>query len=348
MAFENLTEREKQILYNLITHYINSADPVGSRVIAHRFRMGISSATIRNTLQDLEELGLVEQPHVSAGRIPTDLGYRVYVDYLLKREHLTAAEMEAIRSEILKEGRGINEILGQTCKVLGDITKQLGVSIAPRFEEGVLKRLELIPVSDERLMVVVVVRSGLARSIVLEVEAAILEKDLREVESILNERLSGLTLGRIRRTISDRLADVSGSARLLNVIIDSKDKIWKDQAGEIIRTAGVDYLLLQPEFSSIERVSELLKLLQNSNALSEFLRDAPEAGLLVTIGKENKFAEIMKCSLVTSSYRVGSIAGAVGIVGPTRMPYSKLVSIVQYTARTITEALSGIDEEKSE
>jgi heat-inducible transcriptional repressor len=346
MAFENLTEREKQVLYNLIDYYIASADPVGSRVIAHKFEMGLSPATIRNTLQDLEEMGLVQQPHTSAGRVPTDLGYRVYVDYLLRPEELSAQQKELIKGSILKDGRGINELLGQTCKVLSDITHQLGVTISPRFEAGTLKRLELIPVADERILVVVVVRSGLARSVVLEVETSISESDLREVELILNERLSGLTLGHIRDTISKRLADVSGHGRLINLIIDSKDKIWTEGRAENIRLFGTDHLLVQPEFSNVAKVSGLIKILEDGTLLSEFLSDAQEEGLVITIGKENKFSEIMNCSLVTSTYKVGHIAGTIGIIGPTRMPYSKLVSIVEYTAKTITEVLSGMDKKK--
>ena len=346
MAFENLSDREKQILSNLVNYYIASADPVGSRVIANRFKMGISSATIRNTLQDLEEVGLIEQPHTSAGRIPTDLGYRVYVDYLLKPETLTRAEKDLIRTTILQEGRGISEILGQTCKVLGDITKQLGVSIAPRFEEGVLKRLDLIPVSDERIMIVVVVRSGLARSVIIEIEAAIPESSLREVETLLNERLTGLTLGTIRETISERLSDVSGSGRLVKLLIDSKDKIWTDKGTEGIHIYGADHLVQQPEFANVDKISDLVKILENGNVLNEFLCDVHEDGLLITIGKENKFTEIMNCSLVTSLYRVGNVTGTIGIIGPTRMPYRKLMSVVEYTARTITDVLSGMGKEK--
>ena len=318
MAFENLTEREKRILYNLIDYYITSADPVGSRVIANRFKMGISSATIRNTLQDLEEMGLVQQPHTSAGRVPTDRGYRVYVDYLLKPEALSQAEKEAIKSSIFKEGHGVNELLGQTCKVLGDITHQLGVTIAPKFEEGTLKRLELIPVAEGRIMVVVVVRSGLARSVVLEVKTSISETALREVESVLNERLAGLTLGHIRNTISKRLADVSGQGRLINLIIDSKEKIWTDERAENIHLAGADNLLVQPEFSNVEKISGLIRLLEDGTVLSEFLSDAHEEGLVITIGRENKFSAIMNCSLVTSTYQVGNITGTTGIIGPTR------------------------------
>jgi len=346
MAFENLTDREKQVLYNLIDYYIASADPVGSRVIANKFKMGLSPATIRNTLQDLEEMGLVHQPHTSAGRVPTDLGYRVYVDYLLKPEELTPQEKEAIRKSILKEGRGINELLGQTCKVLGDITRQLGVTVAPKFEEGVLKRLELIPISEGRVMVVVVVQSGLARSVVLEVESSISENDLREVEQVLNERLTGLTLKQVRDTVSKRLADVSGQGRLINLIVDSKEKIWTEGRPEDIHLAGADNLLAQPEFSRVEKITGLIKLLEDGTILSEFLSNAQEEGLVITIGRENKFSEIMNCSLVTSRYKVGKISGTIGIIGPTRMPYSKLVSVVEYTAKTITEVLSGLDKDE--
>ncbi len=346
MAFENLTKREREILANLIDYYIATADPVGSRVIANKFKMGISSATIRNTLQDLEELGLVRQPHTSAGRIPTDLGYRVYVDFLLKPENLTENEKQYIKNSIIKEGRGINEILGQTCRVLGDISNQLGVSIAPRFEQGVLRAINLIPISGERLMVIVVVQSGLARSVIIEIEAQISDEALREVENVLNERLAGLTLGEIRDGISKRMADVSGHGKLIKLIIDSKDRIWTEGRSEDIHVSGADHLVQQPEFADLRKVSDLIKILENGKVLSDFLSQAVEEGLIITIGKENKFNEIMNCSLVTSSYRVGKVSGTIGIIGPTRMAYSKLVSVVEYTARTISEVLSGLDKEK--
>ena len=346
MAFENLTDREKQILHNLITHYIGTADPVGSRVIANRFKMGISSATVRNTLQDLEELGLIEQPHTSAGRVPTDLGYRVYVDYLLRPEHLTQAEKDSIKGSLLQEGRGISEILGQTARVLGDITSQLGVTIAPRFESGRLKRVKFVPVTSEKIMAVVVVESGLARTMILEIEAEFSEVELAEVESILNERLAGLSLAEIRKTVSERVADVAGHGKLLRLVVDTKDKIWTDTNHGIVQVSGTDRLLSMPDFADREQLSKLIKALGNEKVVSEFLGDAEREGLVITIGRENKFNEIMKCSLVTSSYRVGNISGSIGIIGPTRMAYSKLVSIVEYTARSITRLLSDMDDKR--
>ena len=346
MAFENLTNREKQILHNLIEYYVASADPVGSRAIANRFKMGISSATIRNTMQDLEELGLLEQPHASAGRIPTNLGYRVYVDYLLKPEELTDAEKATIKQSIIREGHGVNEILGQTARVLSEITDQLGVTLAPRFEEGVLSALRLIPVAEGRLMVVVIVQSGLARSVILEVEAAVSGAAIQEVEQLLNERLAGLTLSEIRKTVSGRMADISGHGRLIQLVVDSREKIWSEDRSEDLHYAGTDTLLAKPEFSDRSRLSKLIKVLEDGRVLSEFLSQADQEGLLITIGEENRLDEIITCSLVKSTYRVGNITGTIGIIGPTRMPYAKAVSIVEYTARSITEVLSGLDKRK--
>lgn len=341
-GFETLSEREKQILANLINYYIQSADPVGSRVIANKFKMGLSSATIRNTLQDLEELGLVEQPHTSAGRVPTDIGYRVYVDYLLKPERLDSAEELAIRQAILKEGRGINEILGQTAKILGEITAQLGVTIAPKFEEARLRNVRLIPIAEGRVMVVAITSSGLVRSVILEIEASFSDSSLIEVEAVLNERLSGLSLANIRDTISKRMADVTGHGRLINLVIDSKDRIWTEDRGDEIHFAGADQLLRMPEFADRERLSRLIKLLEDGKVLGEFLNQAGEEGLVITIGRENRIREIINCSVVTSTYKVGTITGTIGVIGPTRMPYSKLVSVVEYTARSITEVLAGL------
>lgn len=341
MAFENLSDREKNILANLIQHYIGSADPVGSRVIANKFHMGISPATVRNTLQDLEELGLVEQPHTSAGRIPTDMGYRVYVDYLLKPEQLTDDEKRLIKEGIVKEGLGIKEILGQTARLLGDITNQLGLTIGPRFEAGILKDLKLIPVTEGRLMMVIILESGLARSLILEVETDLADSALQEVEHSFNERLRGLTLSEICRTISERMVDVTGSARLLKVVVDSGDKIWTEDSTDDLLIAGKENLLRMPEFASREKLSALFKIFDDGRAISDLLAHIPDESLIITIGSETKINEIMNCSLITAPYRVGNVSGTVGIIGPTRMPYSKAVSIVEYTARSITDILTG-------
>jgi heat-inducible transcriptional repressor len=348
VAFDNLTERERQILANLIDHYISTAGPVGSRAIANKFSMGLSSATIRNTLQDLEELGLVEQPHTSAGRIPTDSGYRVYVDSLLKPELLSPDEKNSMRRRIARDGRGIREILGQTARVLGDITHQLGLTMAPRFEVGILKDLRLIPVSSDRLMVVVVLHSGLARTLILEVETSLADESIAEVEIVLNERLRGLSLSEIRDTIKARLSDIVGQGRVIRIVIDSKDQIWREDRSDDLIFSGTDNLAALPEFADRERLQAMLKVVEEGKVLSDFLGQVQNEGLVITIGREHAIDQIINCSLVTASYKVGDITGTVGIIGPTRLPYSKAVSIVEYAARSITDLLVGLDEPKDQ
>jgi len=340
MSFENLSQREKKVLQNLINHYIQTADPVGSRVIANNYRMGLSPATIRNTLQDLEEMGLLQQPHTSAGRVPTDYGYRIFVDMLLKQEPLSREDTEKIKSSISAGQKGLEAVLSQASKILGDITNQLGISIAPRFEEGRLARLDLIPVSEGKVLVVVSVASGLARSILMEVESNIDVKELMQMQEVLNERLQGLSLGKIRESINRRLRDTECAPRLLKLFIDPDIDIWTLGEGEKIFIMGTDNLVNQPEFSDRSRLSEFMKFLEERKALKELIESKSiDEGIIITIGSESSLDQVQNCSLVTSKYRAGNLTGSIGIIGPTRMPYSKLITIVEYTAKSLTDAL---------
>ncbi|MBN2226561.1 MAG: heat-inducible transcription repressor HrcA [candidate division Zixibacteria bacterium] len=342
MSFENLTDREKRVLQNLIVHYVQTADPVGSRVIANKYRMGLSPATIRNTMQDLEELGLIAQPHTSAGRVPTDTGYRVFVDTLLKAEPLTEADRGKIKVLMSGSKGGIDAILGQASKVLGEITSQLGISIAPRFDEGVLTRLDLIPISEGKILVIIAVKSGLARSILMEFESGIPIDELRQMELVLNERLSGLTLGHIRKTISERLADTGLSPKLLKLFVNAESEIWQDRNQSILHATGTDNLIKQPEFADRDKLSSLMKALEEKKELIEFINSKSIGeGIVITIGSENDLDQMQSCSVVASKYRAGNVSGTIGIIGPTRMPYSRLISIVEYTAKSLTKALSG-------
>ncbi len=341
MAFENLTSREKRVLQNLICHYIQTADPVGSRVIANKYRMGLSSATIRNTMQDLEEMGLISQPHTSAGRIPTDSGYRIFVNTLLKQEPLTDSEKKYIKSIVNQGGKRIDIVLSQTSKILGDITSLLGISISPRFEEGVLTRMNLVPAAEGKIFVIVAVKSGLARSILMEIESDFSPNELRHFEDVLNERLSGLTLGQIRRTISERLADTDLSPRLVKLFVDARTNIWSDKDTTQIHATGTGNLIKQPEFADRETLLSIINILEDKKELIEFIDSKSLVeGIIITIGNENPIDEIKNCSVVTSKYQVGKISGTIGIIGPTRMPYSKLISIVEYTAKSLTDTLS--------
>ncbi len=343
MAFDSLSGREREILQNLIDHYIQTADPVGSRVIANRYNLGISPATIRNTMQDLEEMGLIKQPHTSAGRRPTDIGYRVFVDMLLKQKPLTISEKKKINSIKNAAAKGIDSVLTQTSKVLGEITNQLGMTIAPKFNKGILRRIDLIPVADGKLLLVFSVESGLARSILIEVESAIDSNEIILLETVLNERLSGLKLGHIRQTISERLADTNLSPKLLKLFIDPDDDIWSVDKESSIHIKGTDNLLSQPEFNDRSKLINIVKFLEEREGLIDLIENKSLGeGIIITIGSESNLERLHECSMVTSKYRAGKLSGTIGIIGPTRMPYSKILSIVQYTARSLTDALTEI------
>lgn len=346
-SFSNLTGREEQILKVLIDHYISTAEPVASGALAEKYNLALSPATIRNTLKDLENLGLVRQPHTSAGRIPTVQGYRMYVDYLLRPEKLSIADRQRIRKNIRREYSGIDQILEQTSRVLGNVSNQLGVAISPRFDSGIITRLELIPVAERRVLVVLAMRSGLARTVLLEVETDLHDVALVDTATVLNERLCGLTVGEMRKTVKERLADSSkGDPRLIKMFIESADKLltFSDQAD--VHLGGARNILSQPEFRDPARVRELFELIEERQAVAEIVsRAGISEGITVTLGVEScAKADARKgreeLSLLSSTYTAGKFKGILGIIGPTRMPYSKLVAVVEYTAGRLSEILS--------
>ena len=342
MAFDNLSEREKLILQSLIDYYVATAEPVGSRAVAQKFSLGISPATIRNTMQDLEEMGLVTQPHTSAGRIPTDKGYRVYVDSVMGREALSSVEEEQIRREIHPDYAAVEDILEQTSRVLAAVSRQLGVTISPRFDKGVLTRIDLIPVAEKKILVVLAVKHGLVRTVLLEAESNLNTEQVEKTASVLNERLCGLTLGEIKDSMNQRLKEAtSADTRLIKIFLDSAENLLNFTETEEMHLGGTTNILDQPEFKDREKLKSLIEILEEKKLLSELISSQGiKEGITITIGNEIERGEIQSCSLVTSPYRAGKVKGTIGIIGPTRMKYSKLVSLVEYTAKRLSEVLS--------
>jgi heat-inducible transcriptional repressor len=342
MAFESLTEREKAVLESLIDYYIAMATPVGSRVIANKYRLGISPATIRNTMQDLEEMELITHPHTSAGRIPTDKGYRIYVDTLLEPEELTPSEEEQIKSEILIDYAAVEDLLEQTSRVLAGVSNQLGVTIAPRFDQGILTRIDLIPVAEKKVLVVLAVKHGLVRTVLLEAESNLRTQELHKTADILNERLCGLTLGDIKASMDQRLKEAStADPKLIKLFLDSSENLLNFPETEQMHLGGTTNIVDQPEFKDRDKLRSLIELIEEKRFLAELIcAKGIKDGITITIGKEIERGEMQSCSLVTSTYKAGKLSGTIGIIGPTRMRYAKLVSLVDYTAKLLSEILS--------
>ena len=341
-----LNDRERRVLEAVIQSYVETAEPAGSRTIARRFGLGVSPATIRNTMSDLEEKGFLLHPHTSAGRIPTDLAYRVYVDSLMRVTPINDIERGRLLEELSGTGTAIEAILLRAAQVLGILTQELGVALGPRLEEATLHNLELIRMSAERLLLVMRLDGGAAQSVFVEVPGEIAEKVLAEVSRVLNERLSGLTLGEIRRTLATRLRD-SGAAQdvseLLNIFLQEGEQIF-----DVLRPLSASPVLLgqasvlaeQPEFASGGNLRKLLALTDRPEALGQLLRSHKRsAGISITIGNEHVNPSFTDFTVVTAAYHSGSLSGVIGVIGPTRMPYEKVVTLVTHTSRLISDLL---------
>ena len=343
-----LTDRERQVLEAVIETYVQTAEPAGSRTIAKRHQLGLSPATIRNTMSDLEEKGYLYHPHTSAGRIPTDSAYRVYVDYLMRPPVVAPAQAQHLRGQLETQRSAVEAILSRAAQVLGVLTNELGVAVGPTLEEAVLERLDLLRVSTERLLLVLTLRSGAVRTIFVEVPTELASEAVQQVTVVLNERLAGLTLKEIRGGVADRLRDASpsepGSSELLNIFVQEAEDLFEvpvAHAGPVgpLHLGSTQPLAGQPEFSTRAQLQGLIDVTERRDLLREALTARGGEGLTITIGQEHADARLSTFTLVTSTYRFGPLTGVIGVMGPTRMAYDKIAALVNHTSRLVGELL---------
>lgn len=328
-----------RVLEAVIQTYIETAEPAGSQTIAQRYALGVSSATIRNTMSELEDKGFLYHPHTSAGRIPTDRAYRWYVDNLIRLAPLSPGDRTRLEHELPKAKSALEEILLRAAQVLGVVTQELGVAVAPAFDTVVLERLDLVQVSSERLLLVFHLKSGVVRTIFVQIRRALPSAVIVRVAQTLNDRLAGLTLAQVRSTLAERLRDAghgSGERELLNIFLAEGDEIFSLQsASDQVMLGSAQMLAEQPEFASNDRMRNLLDLTERRELLQQSLTARHGTGLTITIGDENRDARLTGFTLVTSSYRLGELSGVIGVIGPTRMPYEKIIGLVQHTSRMV-------------
>ncbi len=329
----------------MINLYVQSAEPVGSRNIARQPHIDVSAATVRNTLSDLERMGYVYQPHTSAGRIPTDAAYRFYVDRMMKLERIRSSEKkeveEAITGSLKDTSPKVTDIVEHASHVLAIISKQLGVGLAPKYELGVLKKIHLLPISEGKVLCVIYMDSGLVRTVIMEIESNIYPEEIERVSNILNEYLAGISLVEISQSPRKFFRDVAEPERSsLNFFIKSADKLFSSDPKEKVHVGGASHMLELPEFRERDEVSSLLKLLDDRDHFCNVLRDcrADSEELSVMIGGENRFEGLQNLSVIVSSYRINDEKGIIGIIGPTRMRYSRIIPLVDHTA----SFLSGV------
>jgi heat-inducible transcriptional repressor len=350
---DELTPRERRVLEAVIQTFVQTAEPAGSRILARRFGLGVSPATIRNTMSDLEEKGFLSHPHTSAGRVPTDKAYRAYVDSLLNAPAtaIVIAERERLRDDITGSSSTIETILRRAAQSLGVLTQELGVALGPRLDASLLRRLELVRVGSERLLLVLTLDGGVVRTVFVEVHGSLADSAVLEVTRVLNERLAGHTLRELRTSVAERLRDsamLSEAAELLNIFVQEGDQLL-DAALPVAEATGsvivgqASVLANQPEFGGAESMRRLLTLTEEPSRLADALRRKhrgdQKPGVSITIGAEHGDPQLDQFTVVTAEYRAGALAGVIGVIGPTRMPYDKVISLVQHTSRLLSDLL---------
>ncbi len=328
---QQLDERKLKILQAVIRNYLETGEPVGSRTISKYTDLNLSSATIRNEMSDLEEMGYIIQPHTSAGRIPSDKGYRLYVDTLLEDK---VHEVEDMRELLIQKADRLESLLQQVAKLLAVNTHYTTMVSAPQYKKKV-KFIQLTEMDENQLLAVIVFERNIVKNKIIQVTTSLNKETLLKLNIIINTFLQGLDLGEINLPVISQMKEQAGDYRnLVNDILDAIMQAVSEEEDLEIYTSGTTNILRYPELSDKEKASEILYTLEEKKALTELIQDKIEdednRGIQVYIGDETPVETMKECSVVTATYEIEEgVYGKVGIIGPKRMDYQKVVSTLQ-------------------
>ena len=344
-----LTTRQKEILKAIINIYVKMAEPVGSRSLAKYFLSNLSSATIRNEMAELEESGLLKQPHISAGRIPSDSGYRLFVDQLMEKLSLTEEEKNTI-IEYQSEGAGnLDIILIQSAKILAMLSNCIAMVQSPQKQDNVIKHIQLVPINSREVMVFIITNKSIAYNYIVRLKQNIYEESLNLLVNYLNEKLIGIPLESIMFTLNNPIE--REMQRYIDFIRELATSLQDFSNFESkIYLSGRSNVLKEPEFKDHENICSLINFCEQESTINELLTDVflnkdhiPEDDIAIYIGSENIYPQLYNCSMVVSSYFIGDKAiGMLGVVGPTRMQYAKITATVQTVAMHLSQTLTEL------
>jgi len=346
-----LGERKKRILQAIVDDYIGTAEPVGSRTIAKKHELGLSSATIRNEMADLEEMGFLQQPHASSGRIPSDLGYRFYVDQLMRRYEFSVEEMSRMRQIMELQIQELDRLILQASEFISKVTQYTTVAVTPKISKSAIKHLQLIPVDLYNILLIFITHAGIVRNKSIRLKQPVSAEFIQKLSAVLDDKLRGLTIEEINLPkIQEIQREMKYNEELLisilNIIADSISDIDKAE----VYLGGATNIFNFPEYNQIDKAKELLGFLEERRKLYElFSSHNKDNKITIMIGRENQFEEIKNCSVVMTNYYLGDeVVGTIGIIGPTRMDYAKIVSSLEFLSknlsRIILKTLRGTDD----
>ncbi|WP_274363233.1 heat-inducible transcriptional repressor HrcA [Paenibacillus thermotolerans] len=336
-----LSERQKMILTAIVDDYIRSAEPVGSRSISKRGDVGFSPATIRNEMSDLEELGYLEQPHTSAGRIPSHKGYRYYVDHLIGPGTVTLNEKHFMKSFFESKIVELEQAVQQAATILSSLTNYTAILLGPETYKTTLQSLQLIPLNEHTAVAIIVTNTGHVENRKVTIPNGVPISEIEKFVRLMNSKLRGVPLYRLRSKMHSELyAELSRHIAGYEELLAEVEKVLDSNEKDRVFLGGATNMLTQPEFKDVDKVKTLLDLLEESQTLARMFSDAPE-GIQVKIGGENLLEAISNCSIITATYSLdGQPVGTIGILGPTRMDYRKVIALLHEFTKDMTSSLN--------
>jgi heat-inducible transcriptional repressor len=338
---DNLSERSKRILEAIIDEYVRTAEPVGSRAISRRHGLSLSPATVRNVMADLEDMDFLASPHTSAGRIPTDKAFRFYVDSLLTVGTIDPEQEELIQRQYRLYRKDVGEIFKETSRILSSLSHYMGIVVTPRFTTTMFRHIEFIKLGGRRILAILVSKSGIVQNKIVESDENLSSEDLIRMSNYLNDLLKGLTIAELRSRILREMQDekIRYDELLAKALKLSEQTL--DESGTEVFIEGQVNILEQPEFADVGKMREIFRAFEEKGQLVSLLDRCMESeGVHIFIGAENYMHHMESMSVITAPYMSGKeTVGVLGVIGPTRMGYDRVIPIVDYTAKILSKLL---------
>jgi heat-inducible transcriptional repressor len=339
-----LSPRKMRLLQAIIDDYIATAVPVGSRTVSKKYMSEYSAATIRNEMSDLEEMGFLEQPHTSAGRIPSDLAYRVYVDRMLNVGELSRAETEAIRRYFDSRMEEMEQVVKGAARVLSDLTDYTSLVLSPQLARTTVKRLQLVPVTRGTALVVLVTDAAVVKDTIIRVPEALDSEELHAISEALTHRFEGRSIAEINLDAMRELQrDIAEHRRFFEMLTETLSRSAAPESNSVVME-GAYNIFHHPEYrNDVERAQSFLMALETKDKLQEMMARSTRWEFTITIGKENEFDALRDMSVVTATYKLGDRPmGSLGVIGPTRMDYARVMRLLHFISRALGETMSGM------
>ncbi len=340
---KELNERKRAILKSIIDDYVLSAQPVGSRTIARKHELGLGSATIRNEMADLEELGYITQPHTSAGRIPSDKGYRFYVENLMQIHSLAQEEITQIKKAMDDRIEELDQLVKRASIIISNITGYTSVVMTPQLSRAIIKSVQLVNVDEKRILVVVVAGGGIVQNRLVKHDCIISEMSLGKLNQALNLIMGGKTIDQITMPMMVELQqEIQAPPEMIFPVMEAVEECVRKIETTDVYLDGITNILNYPEFNDLLKAREVLDLLKEEDVITTLVRSAVHHKKFdFRIGSENQINQMKDLSVITTVYgREGKDLGAIGVIGPTRMAYGKVVSAIQYISELLNREIA--------